>query len=382
MSSSTSSSPPSSPSSPLTLEGFQLLTVKTISAPAHGPSKGPEDNDGNTSGRLNPVRSFSQDSQSSLGARGQRIAGRASVTLLRVSDIRLSNRASWESSTSSSPPSAHTTMSNNSPPQEPQTQAQTTPPQETYTRNRSIARASRPPALPLASSSHDGLGGASGSPPERLAVRAPTPPKSRRQRTFTVPPDAPEPPGASGVAGAAGTAGAAPATPAAPEPTSAHSHRSFATFGGGRDAESPRTKDPPLHAPPSVPHPAPSPRARHQSLDTRPAPFPLPPRLSSISHSGVSNPRKLLVPTRTSSLATTGSGGAAGSNAANNTPHASAHAQVPGRHQSHASKPQHSRDDSDTLVPSHWAKRRTRGSNVFENALGSKSCEELIRVNR
>lgn len=377
MSSSASSSPPSSPSSPLTLEGFQLLTVQTVSAPAHGPGKGPEDNDGTASKRPHPVRSLSQDSQSSFGSRGHRIAGRASVTLLRVSDIRLSNRASWSSATSSPPPSARSTMPDNSPLQEPQTPTQTTSSQDPYTRTRSIARASRPPALPLASSSHDGLGCASGSPPERLSVRAPTPPKSRRQRTFTVPLDAAEPRGALGAA----AAGAAPATPTAPEPTSAHSHRSFATFGGGREADSPRTKDPPLPVPPSVPHAAPSPRARHQSLDTHHPPLPIPPRLSSISHSGLPSLRKELVPTRTSSLATTGSGGAAVSNAAKNTPQASVYAQVSGRHQTHTNKPQHTKDDSDTLGPSPWANRRAPGSNVYDSLGGSKSCVELVRVN-
>lgn len=362
MSSSTSSSPPSSPSSPLTLEGFQLLTAQTISAPAHGPGKGPEDIESFTSNRPNPVRSLSQDSQGSFGSRGHRIAGRASVTLLRVSDIKLSNRSSWSSATSSPPPSARSIMPDSSPPRLPQTQTQTSPSQDTYTRTRSIARASRPPALPLASSSHDGLGGASGSPPDRLLVRAPTPPKSRRQRTFTVPPDATEPRGAST---------AAPATPTAPEPTSAHSHRSFATFGGDREAESPRTKDPPLPAPPSVPHRAPSPRARHQSLDTRQAPIPHPPRLSSISHSGVPDLPKLHVPTRTSSLATTGSGVAAGN---------TAHVQISSRHQTRPSKAQHTRDDSDTLGPSPWANRRARGSSVYDNAGGSKSCIELVRA--
>lgn len=378
ISSSTSPSPPSSSSSPLTLEGFQLLTVQTISAPAHGPGKGPEDTNGTTSNRPNPVRSLSQDSQSSFGSRGHHIAGRASVTLLRVSDIRLSNRVSWSSATSSPPPSARSIMPDNSPPQEPQIQTQTSHAQDTYTRSRSIARASRPPALPLASSSHDGLSGTSGSPPDRLSVRALTPPKSRRHRTFTVPPDAADPRGASSVA----IAGAAPATSTAPEPTSAHSHRSFATFGGGREPDSPRTKDPPLPAPPSVPHLAPSRRARYKSLDTRQAALSLPPRLSSISHSGVPNLRRVHVPTRTSSLATPGLGVTAGSNAAHNTLHASAHGQVSSRHQTHIhfSKPQHTKDDNDTLGPYPWVNQRARGSSVYNSARGSKSCVELVRV--
>lgn len=383
MSFSTSSSPPSSPSSPLTLEGFQLLTVQTMSAPAHGPSKGPDDKGGGTRGGTNPARSHSQDSQGSVGSQGPRIAGRASVTLLRMSDIKLSNRASWESPTfMSSPPSAYDSTPDNSPPRNSQHQTQTS--QGTYTRNRSIARASRPPALPLATSSHVGLGAASGSPPESLFMRAPTPPQSRRRRTLDVPSDALKRPGASGAAGAAGFKAAAggaadSATPKAPEPTSAHSHQSFATFGGGREPDSPRTKDPPLPAPPSVPHLTPSPRARHQSLDSPQAPFPLPPRMSSISHSGVPNPRKVFVPARTSSLVTPGSGGAS----ASYTPHASSYAQVSGRHQVYlAGEPQRSRDSDDVPVPSSWANRRQRASDIYEHPGGSKSCVELVRADK
>lgn len=149
-----------------------------------------------------------------------------------------------------------------------------------YAQTRSIARASRPPVLPLHYSSHSGLDDASDFPPERLSTEAPT---VARQRGLTAPSDAPGTletfPATASVCASLATLG----HPNTLEPSSARSHRNLATFGGDGDLDCPRSRISSFTSLSKVPRPAAAFRVRHL-LPHGETPFARPPRLTLLSH--------------------------------------------------------------------------------------------------